>query len=227
MFKIANAKHVSFVMLGLCAMVLSACVGGTTYGTGVTQERQLLKDLEGMLSMGAKKKRTRITYSARPDLILPNQTTTLPQPLDQSTTTSGADWPESPEQRLARVRGEAEVADARSGELSVAEMRRKKTGIRVLKGRVVNPQQDRDGHDAITNIGENTRKNASRLKRLSAKTTTGLSRKYLTEPPVEYRIPANTAPSGDLGVSEAEKDRRAEKAARIKLQEDTGMWTDN
>lgn len=230
MIKNIPGKHAPILALGVCAVVLSGCVGGTTYGTGVTQEQQLVKDLEGMISLGkANKPKVRIDYSARPDLVLPGQSASLPAPQEQEGSSSNVDWPESPEQRIARIRASAEQADPITGEVPLSELMRKKEGIRVLTGKFENKNVDRDGHEAITNIGINTRKNAARLERQNslASGTTIRSRKYLTEPPVEYRTPASSAPSGDLGVSEAEKDRRAEKAAKIKMQDDTGMWVDN
>jgi hypothetical protein len=84
---------------------------------------------------------------------------------------------------------------------------------------------DKDGHAAIDSLNDGTYKNAQMLKKKYA-FSTGASRKYLTEPPTEYRVPIATAPSGDLGVSEAEKEKRAEKAAHSKRQNRSGMWTD-
>ncbi len=226
MSRSVSKKYLSLLVLGASALSLTACVGGTTYGTGVTQEQQLLQDLEGMISLGSKKKKKApISYSARPDLVIPAQTAALPAPVDQEVSTSNVDWPESPEQKLARIRGEAEVADERSGEISVEELRRKKTGIRISrKNEFVDV--DRDGHGAIDALQDGSYKNAAMLKKLNS-TSSGPSRKYLTEPPIEYQIPASTAAAGDLGISEAEKERRAEKAAKRKLANDTGMWTDN
>jgi len=230
MIKNFSGKHVSFLALGVCALVLSGCVGGTTYGTGVTQEQQLVKDVKGMISFGsANKSKARIDYSARPDLVLPGQTASLPAPQEQESSSSNVDWPESPAQRIARIRAAAEPADPRSGEVPLSELMRKKEGIRIATRNPEFKNSDKDGHDAIDNIGLNARRNAARLKQQKALTsgTTTLSRRYLTEPPIEYRIPASTAASGDLGISEVEKDRRIEKAAKAKFEDDTGMWTGN
>lgn len=230
MIKNISGKCVSFFALGVSALVLSGCIGGTTYGTGVTQEQQLVNDVRGMVSLGkTNRSKTRIDYSARPDLVLPGQTTSLPAPQEQVSSSSNVDWPESPEQKIAKIRAAAAPADSRSGEVPISELLRKKEGIRIAARNANYLNSDKDGHDAITNIGINTRKNAARLKQQNSLTsgTTIRSRKYLTEPPVEYRIPASSAPSGDLGVSEAEKDRRIEKAAKDKFQDDTGMWTGN
>ena len=204
------------------SVFLTGCVGGTTYGTGVTQERQLLNDLEGMISLGGSRKRkATIDYSARPDLVLPHQTATLSPPQEQVTSTSNADWPESPDQRLARIRGDAGVADPRSGELPIGELQRNKVGLRIGKNEYVDI--DREGA-STQELSDGTHKKAQALKKKYAYST-GPTRKYLTEPPVAYRTPIGTNGVGDLGVSEAEKEKRAEKAAKVKKQEDTGMWT--
>ena len=215
----------SLLVLGVLALGLSGCIGGTTFGTGVSQEQQLLEDLEGMMSMGSKKRKRKIDYSARPDLVLPAKTAALPAPLETESSTSNVDWPESPEQRIARIRGEAEEADPRSGEISVEELKRKKVGIRIATGVDNNPEMDKDGHAAIYALRDGTYKKTKMLKEKYSYST-GVKRKYLTEPPVDYRVPIATAPVGDLGISEAEKERRAEKLAKAKKQSDTGMWTD-
>ena len=45
------------------------------------------------------------------------------------------------------------------------------------------------------------------------------TRKYLSEPPLAYRQAAETAPVGDIGEDEWQKDRRAKRAAH------TGGWS--
>jgi len=220
-----TGKMLSTLVLGASALALTGCVGGTTYGTGVTAEAQLLKDLEGMISFGSKKTKTRIDHSARPNLVMPSNTASLPVPLDQESSSSNVNWPESPEQKLARIRGEAEQADPRSGAISLEEQKRKKVGIGYNKRENSHDNVDRDGHAAIVSLRDGTHEQTKMLKKKYA-FSSGAKRKYLTEPPVEYRVPISTAPVGDLGISEAEKEKRAEKAAKSKRQNDIGMWTD-
>ncbi len=218
----ASSKHMIATLMLSASVFLTGCVGGTTYGTGVTQERQLLNDLEGMISLGGSKKRkTAIDYSARPDLVLPNQSATLAAPQEQVASTSNTNWPESPEARIARIRGDAGVADPRSGELPVGELQRNKTGLRIGKKEYVDI--DREGA-STQELNDGSHKKAQALKKKYAYSS-GPTRKYLTEPPVAYRTPIGENGVGDLGISEAEKERRAEKAAKIKKQNDTGMWT--
>lgn len=225
MGKFVTGKMLSTLVIGASALALTGCIGGTTYGTGVTQEAQLLKDLEGMVTFGSKKTKKRIDHSARPNLVMPSKTAALPVPLDQESSSSNVNWPESPEKRNARIRGEAEIADPRSGAISIKELRRKKIGTRYDKPITNAVDVDKDGHAAITSLRDGTHKKAKMLKEKYAYSK-GPRRKFLTEPPVEYRVPISTAPVGDIGISEAEKEKRAEKAAKIKKQNETGMWTD-
>ena len=220
----ASSKQMIAALMLSASVFLTGCVGGTTYGTGVTAEKQLLNDLEGMITLGSNKKRkAAIDYSARPDLVLPNQTATLSAPHEQVTSTSNADWPESPEVRLARVRGEAEVDNPRNYQTSVQELKRKKTGIRIGSTRTDAYDPDKVEHVGSFKNNVEQRKKFYALKSGSKYQNSG-SRKYLTEPPVAYRTPYETALSGDTGVSEKEKKRREDRQADILRREKSGQW---
>ncbi len=66
--------------MAFSALALSGCMGGTTYGTGVSQEEQTLKDVYTMFNLQGEKKN--IDYSPRPDLIVPDNKQALVEPLD-------------------------------------------------------------------------------------------------------------------------------------------------
>ena len=57
MNRLFTGKMASAVVIGLSALALSGCIGGTTFGTGVSQEKQLMDDLEGMMRLGGKKRK--------------------------------------------------------------------------------------------------------------------------------------------------------------------------
>ena len=44
-------KSAGLAALLLAATLLSGCIGGTTYGTGVSQEAQTVQDLSNVLSL--------------------------------------------------------------------------------------------------------------------------------------------------------------------------------
>ena len=91
------------------AALASGCMSSPTYGTDKTANAQLMSDVGGILSFSAKKKAP-IDYAPRPELVKPAKgEETLPAPQDSVATASNPNWPESPEQRLARLRAEADA----------------------------------------------------------------------------------------------------------------------
>ena len=200
------------------ASALAGCVGGTTYGTGVSQEEQTVQDLSNMLTL--KQKREKIDYSPRPDLIVPDNKQALAEPIDTASTTSNPDWPETPEQRIARVRAQAGEIDARTGDYSQEELRRAKEGIAIddsgyTKQEFVPGQTDRDGNTILVRGDPPTRARVLKAKE-DMKISTGPKRKYLTEPPIEYRIAAETAPQGAEAFTPEELAAREEEKKRLR-----------
>ena len=207
----------------LSGSILSGCVGGTTYGTGVTQERQTIEDLSNILKF--RKKTKQIDYAARPDLVVPEQKQ-LVEPQEANVATSNTDWPESPEQRIARIRAEAEEANATTASQnrfaksqktlrSVTPGSAQRTEAPIGQG-VPNVSCDPDGVGMRRCTGgEISRAVRAQRDEIASVGKTGYSRRYLTEPPIEYRTPADTAPIGDEGYSEAElKKIEAERKKR-------------
>lgn len=195
------------------ALTLSACTGGTTYGTGVSHEKQTLSDLSNILSV-QRKSGPKIEYSARPDLVVPENRDQLVEPVEEGATTSEMDWPESPDERLARIRSEAEEAETSIVSQLEYNKRQKRFGPQVT----TDIKQEAPVGFGVPNVscdpgGSSMRKctpqeisRAVRETREEIKSvgTTGRARRYLTEPPIEYRTPAQTAEAGDLGYTEEE-----------------------
>lgn len=158
--------------LGASAIALSGCLG-PTYGTEKPAMEQLFDDVSGSLSLAKKEKKV-IDYKPRPGLVKPADTTTLPPPQQNIAEASG-EWPESPEERLARIKGEVDEG-------------------RYIPGLANTNDPDKP-------LQANARPVAAPGQRV-----------YLTDPPSEYRQPADTAPYGDLGPTEASKERARKKA---------------
>lgn len=211
----------------LAGLALSGCVGGTTYGTGVTQEQQTLKDVYTMFNLKTEKKN--IDYSPRPDLIVPENKQALVEPIDDAATTSNAQWPETPEERIARIRAQAGEVDPRTGEAGITEQMRKKEGIAIETGytkqKFVPGQTDRDGNPLLNaSVSTETRQEVLKAKAELNGTSGPTTRKYLTEPPVQYRQPVASAPAGAEAYSPEEQAARdeAERKARLKRIEELG-----
>jgi hypothetical protein len=176
---------------------LSACVGSPTYGTDKPADQQLLEDITGVLSL-APRNDERIEYKPRPELVKPATLDRLPTPQDPLTTAGNPAWPESPEQRRARIRAEATVnRDNLDYDPQVVDTRA-----------VAQPVQRNARGDNVDMFASNANSRAEFNRRLAASQQgSATSRRYLSEPPVEYRIPAATAPVGDVGEDEWKKEK--------------------
>ena len=186
----------------VCAIAVSGCTGSSTYGTGVSQEQALVDDLTGIFGQ---KEKPKITYTERPGIVKPKTVAALPAPTDGSATTAA--WPESPEQRLARLREDLASEDA-------------ETRAQAKRSLLIFDQTKRDNYDArqaarLEQLGiskktasmtpEERRAFIAAYRRNNPNNITGTKRRYLSEPPTEYRTPAESAGYGDLGLTEKQK----------------------
>lgn len=201
--------------VALSALSLAGCAG-PTYGTGKPAEQQLVDDLTGILSLGPKD-RPQIDYRPRPGLVKPPSMEVLPPPQEDVAAAGNPAWPESPEERLARVRAEATANQ--NNPLYRPNV------IHDLGGSSVSSA----GASAVTFSESNgvvktdllqggaRSREAQRQAFLKQKQEVGAgsptTRRYLSDPPVDLRQPAPTAPAGVLGKDEAKKERAAKAAA--------------
>ena len=190
--KTYTSRLLALPVLALASTALAGCISGPTYGTGKGSNTQLFEDVSSILSFGPQT-RTEIQYKPRPELVKPANTAVLPTPQEDVTQAEGA-WPESPEQRLARIRSEASE-------------NRDNAGFRP------NVIVDTRGTDTTNMTPQEQRAEFQRRKQ---EVTQGRSdtRAFLSEPPLDYRKPAETAPVGELGEPEWRKERDAKRAAR-------------
>lgn len=181
------------------ALTLAGCMG-PTYGTGTPSDQQLLEDVTGILSL-APERREPINYQPRGDLVRPASTAVLPQP--QQSAASGEAWPESPEARLARVREEATLNQDDSTYDS---------GLRGPRSAPSLPDLDR--HRGVDSMSANPARQREEFNRRLAvsQARDPNQRRFLSEPPTQYRQPAQTAPVGDVGEDEWRKERAARQA---------------
>lgn len=194
-------------LMGVSALGLSGCMGAPTYGTGTPADEQLLRDMTGALSL-APKDNPEIDYAPRPGIVMPASKDVLPPP-QEDVTASNSQWPESPEQRLARIRTEATanqdnpmyepniVRDVQSG-------KKRPSG-----GRMRWNDTEYQGVDPSGSKREAFNKRLAENRQGSP-----TQRRYLSEPPLVYRQPAGDAPIGDVGEDEWRKEREARRAAR-------------
>jgi hypothetical protein len=192
-------------------LMVGGCMSSPTYGTGRTANAQLTSDLSSMFSMRTQRGAAP-DHRPRPELVKPATTAELPPPQDSVTSANPA-WPESPERKRARIL--AEISDDQASnnaeplvvnDMAVAGVDRKRS--------YESPDAKQDREAAPMSNRESQALRAQYNKRLAESNVSPTSRKYLSEPPLEYRVPAETAPVGDVGEDEAKKARRLKKQAR-------------
>ncbi|MEI8700236.1 MAG: hypothetical protein E5Y88_25260 [Mesorhizobium sp.] len=199
--------------LVVSGLALSGCMGSPTYGTDKPAAAQLAGDLTSAFSVVPKNK-DRIDYKPRPELVKPAPgQKELPPPQD-SIATASADWPESPEQRRARLRADATLHqdDPDYQAQIVDDVQTDPTAIKAAMA------QSGSSHPPAWTPADSDKGRAAEVKRRLAQGKQGdpNTRKYLSEPPVQYRAAAGTAPAGDLGEDEYKKERRLKKEAAAK-----------
>jgi len=206
-----SAKRVAIVAPVLFASALAAgCMSSPTYGTDKTSNEQLFEDVSGMFALGGDKKEP-INYKPRPDLVRPSSNT-LPPPQQSVASVEGDQWPESPEQRRARIRADATANQNNASYRSevvpdVEPARRSRPPVDANARRFERPTNG-------TEPNANQKRTEFNARLTEQRQGSATSRKYLSEPPIDYRQPASTAAVGDIGEDEAVKERRAKSAAR-------------
>jgi hypothetical protein len=184
-----------FGVLSLSGFVLGGCLSSPTYGTGKTSSSQLLEDVSNLASIAPKPK-DKIDYSPRPELVRPAVGAPLPAPQESAKTIAAANRPESPEQRRARLKADATAAQ--DDPLFVATI--KNDGFGVKEG-------------PLTPAEQQARFRAARKANTAGSPNT---RAFLSEPPLEYRAPADSAAVGEIGEDELKKEKRLKREAQKK-----------
>ncbi len=173
--------------LSAASLLLAGCLGGPTYGTGKSANAQLIDDLANLATITPPKRSSEVAYKPRPEIVRPPEGTPLPAPQKSLASADNPQWPESPEETRKRLREEAT----------------EQAGNGTYRSPLAN------GGDATS---EEQRKQFQEAKRIQKGAYTG--RRYLSDPPADYRIPASTAPADDLGEPEFKKERARKKAAK-------------
>ncbi|AZO47653.1 MAG: hypothetical protein EOS58_29295 [Mesorhizobium sp.] len=203
-------------------LALSGCMSSPTYGTDKTAGEQLAGDLSSAFSIAPKRKDP-IDYKPRPDLVkpAPGQKENLPPP-QESIETASADWPESPEQRRARLRADATAHqdDPSYQSQIVDDVQTDPTAVKKALA------DSASSHPPRWSPEDSDKGRAAEIQRRMAEGKQGdpNTRKYLSEPPLAYRVAAGTAPQGELGEDEYKKERRLKKEAAAKSK--SGGWFD-
>lgn len=194
---------------------LSGCVSAPTYGTSMTAGAQLVDDLGNMASM-PKNKTANIEYKPRPDIVRPPELASMPEPQDSMASRDNPDWPEAPEEARKRLVAEATAnQDNRLYESPLAG-----PPVTTVRTASFNPPRVTTMRDTTPPpLPRKKTKEESEEFRKALAISTGRSadqRRYLSEPPLAYRQPSETAPIGEMGEAERHKERERMEAAKKK-----------
>ncbi|MDP2734195.1 MAG: hypothetical protein Q8O63_13990 [Hoeflea sp.] len=183
------------------SLTVSGCMG-PTYGTDKTSTGQLLDDLGNIASIGNPNKGAGIEYKPRPAIVKPTNTASLPTP-QQNVAENNPAWVESPEETRKRLIAEADAGGANyNSPLATRVAASSGPGVPVAgraadgpptPGQVMSQAKQREQYQQARKIQQGAYSDR---------------RRYLSDPPLTYRQPAETAPVGDLGEPERVKERR-------------------
>ncbi len=205
--KIVNTNKVLMRTCAISTLILvTGCVSSPTYGTSKTANAQLMQDVTEAFSLKPKNG-GKIAYQPRPELVKTGATE-LPVPQETAAKQAGV-WPESPEQKRARLRAEATKGqgDPNFEPTIVDDL----GGTRAVVASNPNPNDDRDLRKRVV-VDSAAIKKSRVLNSVGSPT----KRNQLSEPPIEYRAPVASAAYGDLGEDEAKKERRLRAEAKKK-----------
>ena len=195
----------------VASLALAGCTSSPTYGTDKSAGSQLLNDVSNIASFGPKKK-DQIAYNPRPELVRPatGSAAQLPAPQSNVVAANNPNWPESPEMRRKRIRDTA--TDNQNNPNFVPEVENDIPAAKPSGKSEYGAFNDRA--PAVIPAGKTDQGAEFRARKLAATAGSPTTRRYLSEPPVEYRQPAATAATNELGQDEAKKERERKAAAR-------------
>ncbi|MAM13664.1 MAG: hypothetical protein CML23_25065 [Rhizobiaceae bacterium] len=177
------------------AASLASCVSAPTYGTGTSATTQLVEDLgEAVLVINPDK--PDIDYAPRPELVKPSKNVAgqpLVPPQKSVASVDNPNWIESPEEQRERVYQEIEDNEDNP----------------FYKSPLV-------GAKSTGQLTEKEQLEAFRKARTEANSIDITQRRYLIDPPEEYRTPSSPEALNDLGDPERAKERRRQKLAEGK-----------
>jgi hypothetical protein len=183
---------------GAAAVALLAGCSATTYGTGVDPGLQTIKDVAGIAMLGGDKKPP-IDYEPRPKVVAPPQGAAAPLPppgTETASATNTPNWPNDPDAQAAKLKADVAAREAR-GEAPAP--------LNLPVGSYQDPSPPPTTRTSRSNLVNNTPLTAEQHAAVTkafadAKGSLAVDasghpvRKYLTEPPTEYREPDPTQP---------------------------------
>jgi hypothetical protein len=161
------------------ALALAGCQSGMTYGTGKSPGMQTLEDVVGIASLSSERKEP-INYQPRPTIVPPPTAASLPPPSDANATVVAANWPVDPDEQTEKLRAEIARREAAGEPLPTFKLPpTQQASVEPIGDGPMTPEQ----------IAEIRKRFAEARGVVSVDENGNPIRRYLTDPPVEYRMP--------------------------------------
>ena len=190
-------------LIGLlgASFVLTGCMG-PTYGTGKSVGEQLVEDVGNAVMIRPDNKEAKsIRYQPRGGLVVPKDELALTTPQQSVAGKDNPEWLESPEDMRARLRTEADENSNNTNYRS--------------------PLAAQGTTNRKLSAAEQTA--AYREARRLQMGAYADKRRYLSDPPLDYRRLPEEA-QADLGEPEKVKERRRKKEAKAAKQSGSAWW---
>ncbi len=190
-------------LIGLlgASFVLTGCMG-PTYGTGKSVGEQLVEDVGNAVMIRPDNKEAKnIRYQPRGGLVVPKDELALTTPQQSVAGKDNPEWLESPEDMRARLRTEADENSNNTNYRS--------------------PLATQGATNRKLSAAEQTA--AYREARRLQMGAYADKRRYLSDPPLDYRRLPEEA-QADLGEPEKVKERRRKKEAKAAKQSGSAWW---
>ncbi|MGB3878822.1 hypothetical protein [Shinella zoogloeoides] len=190
-------------LLGLLggSLLLTGCMG-PTYGTDKSAGEQLVEDLgNAVMIQPDNKDAKKIRYQPRGGLVVPKDKMALANPQQSVSSKDNPEWLENPEDMRERLRDEA---DANANDPH-------------YRSPLANQ------HTTSKQLSSAEQTQAYREARRLQQGAYSDKRRYLSDPPVEYRKLPEEA-QADLGEPEKQKERRRKKEAKAAKQSGSSWW---
>ncbi|MGO4437676.1 hypothetical protein [Rhizobium sp. RAF56] len=183
---------------------ISGCMSSPTYGTSKTSGEQLFDDLSDIASVSAiTPKDKAVKYPNRPGLVVPAQANReqLAQPQQSLASKDNPKWVESPEDARKRL---AEEANDNKDNLNYRS-----------------PLASADSNRS--KLTDDQQQAAYRAARDGQDGTYTDQRRYLVDPPQQYRQVTDAAAIDDVGTPELKKEKKRKKDAQA-AQQKSSWW---
>lgn len=186
MYRVAG----TLIVLSAAAFGAAGCMG-PTYGTDKTATEQLVDDIGDSVSLSPSKKPEKLAYQPRGDLIQPTEKKLVDPQMDLASKENPG-WLENPEQTRDRLRAEADE-NSNNGDY------RSPLIVGVTEGNAKSVEQRATEYREARKIMDG-REN---------------KRRFMSDPPLEYREVDDPAKLTELGETEAAKEKRRKEEAEI------------